>query len=51
MGSILLKNIILWLFQKVEKSRNKFVRFAVENFEHLSICAVKFEVEILNICV
>ena len=26
---------IFWLFQKVEKSHNKIVKFAVENFEHL----------------
>ena len=30
-----LKNIKIWLFQKVEKIHNKIVKFEVENFEHL----------------
>ena len=38
------KKIKFWLFQKVEKSHIKIVKFKVENFEHLRR-AVKFEVQ------
>ena len=30
-------NIKIWLFQKVEKSHNKIVKFEVENFKHLHL--------------
>ena len=33
------KNIEIWLFQKVEKSLNKIVKFEFENFGHL-LCKV-----------
>ena len=34
-GVNFIKNIKIWLFQKVEKSHIKIVKFEVENFEHV----------------
>ena len=34
-----IKHIKIWLFQKVEKSCNKIVKFEIEKFEHL-LCKV-----------
>ena len=42
MGVNFIKIYKIWLFQKVEKSINKIVKFEVPL---LSICIVKFEVE------
>ena len=40
-----LKNYLILIFsKKLEKIDNKFVKFEIENFEHLH-CTVKLEVE------
>ena len=50
MGLILLRNIKIWLFQKVGKSQHKFYENMFDNFiEHLDHKLIKnYEVENLN---